>query len=163
MFALTHLSCNKTETAPYNLELRGVLLKDKEGKQQGNIGSPDVRVQDEHFRINMYPNPASDALIVDMSIDNDEEILLTIEVIHAVFINVPDNITVHNSDYRGTVIYTQEVKVPKVDKNHPNYTVGVGQAFRHIINVSDYPQGFYRLYVSEGDRKFWENIWISRP
>jgi hypothetical protein len=163
-------SCGKNNgPSPDTYNITGINLTDYVGQPAGTLGTPNVKTFSDSFFMVVYPVPCYNEARVSLFIGNTTPTTLTIEIINGVYKNAPDSIVVQNTSEPGKVVLSQTMDIdvaPLWDSarlGNPGIATDHAQKINVQLDVSQLPQGFYRLYVkTTSGFNYWDNIWIVR-
>ncbi len=149
-------------------QVGGVNLSDENNAPRGRLGQPDVNYEDEAFDLTAYPVPAMAMQELVLENKSDRAKTYQLKIMNAYFKDVPSSfpesqwarqvgfagktINIENlAENPAEVVFSKELSIAAND--HASLA----------INVTDFKQGFYRVIIEvEGQRKYWDNLWIFR-
>lgn len=143
--------CKKNDNGGglYDTVITGVNLRTVDAAPAGTMGTPNTNTTGQNWFSVAFPIPCNQ--VQNFVIQTQTSGLsANCKLVSAIFPGVPGTIAVENENMQGVVVRQMQTG-PLSDNNH------------FAMDVSDLPQGFYRLYfeVSNGEL-YWDNVWISR-
>ncbi len=143
--------CKKNDNGGglYDTVITGVSLRTMDAAPAGTMGTPNTQTNGQNFSVVAYPIPS--AYVQNFYIKTTTTGLsANCKLVSAIFPGVSGTIAVENENMQGVIVRQMQTG-PLNGNNH------------FAMDVSDLPQGFYRLYfeVSNGEL-YWENVWITR-
>lgn len=149
-------------------QIQGVNISDENNESWGRLGQPDVNYEDKDFDLTAYPVPAMDKQNLLLVNKSDKDRTYQLKIVNAYYKDVPSNfpesqwarqvgfagktISIENlGEHANEVVFAKDISV-------------AAKAYGVIdLEVSHFKQGFYRVIVEvEGQRKYWDNLWVFR-
>jgi hypothetical protein len=144
--------CKKDDgtNSTYDTQIKGVQLRAVDASDAGTLGSPDTKTDGQGWFSVAYPIPCSDVLSFFIRTTPSSGLSAKCRLVSALFTGAPPTASIQNQNMVGVVV--KEIATETLTgENH------------FTIDVSDVPQGFYRLYFELSDgQMYWDNIWIAR-
>ena|SRR5271157_3247162 len=156
-------SCSKTlsdyQTSGFPLvAIKGYIVRDEEGTEMGTIGNPDVQLKypadsiSPELGLICYPNPAVTMMYLLVFHHTYGENLRVWIVPATLSGNVPSNSAILGSMIPG------EITKPLIDTTFTE----TGNDFSTYLRISDFPIGYYRVYLKCNGILLWDNIVFAK-
>jgi hypothetical protein len=171
IIASSIIGCKKNDDSPYSKTITGVNLTAIDAAPAGSLGVPDIKTYSSRFMMFVYPTPCTSLMQVGAVVDNETPVTLTAKLVHVIYNGAPKDITIENKDLAGQVALTlvKNLETATPDNSSPVSGIGSigaptkGQHIVFAFDVSNLPQGFYRVYIeSDKGDVHWDNTWIKR-
>lgn len=149
-------------------QIGGVNLSDENNESWGRLGQPDVNYKDVAFDLTAYPVPAMN--IQNLILSNKSDIARTcqVKIVNAYFKDAPSSFP-ENPWSREVGFAGKTINIENLAGNagevvfSKDIIIAANDHARLAINVTDFKQGFYRIIIEvEGERKYWDNLWVFR-
>jgi len=152
----TLFSCNKENNIAPDVhtlrevpQITGLLYRDEFGDAMGLTGNPNVNLGGSWSNeiIAAYPNPSRQQLNVHIADINSQPV--HVYIVPAYYGATPEPTVVANMALFAPLRIMFERTLP------------AGQSGANLaVDVRDFPQGYYRLYVSISEKLYWDNLLI---
>ncbi|HAH56682.1 MAG: hypothetical protein PHW35_06400 [Lentimicrobiaceae bacterium] len=152
-------ACSKEETTErlpgFEVPVvRGFQMRNINGELMGSVGNPNIKLYDgvdlysSKVFFSSYPNPTSSTLLIFV-LDMDYPTTKKIWMVPAKYLGEPEKSALNQGMY---TLYAGGTPLFQYEFIHEN----IG------IDVSEFPEGYYRLYVKTKDVLLYDNIVISK-